>query len=61
MNGVPGAAVRVRRAIERPSAPAGVAVAALAWVLTRAPMYLIDAGLIRDRWRRFYIGDVVRI
>jgi hypothetical protein len=38
----------------------GAAVAALAWVLTRVPMYLIDAGLIRDRWRRFYIGDVVR-
>ena len=60
MNGVLGAAVRVRRAVERPSAPAGVAVAALAWVLTRVPMYLIDAGTIHDRWRRFYIGDVVQ-
>jgi Glycosyltransferase family 87 len=60
VNGVPGAAVRVRRAIERPSAPAGVAVAALAWVLTRAPMYLIDAGVIHDHWRRFYVGDVVQ-
>jgi hypothetical protein len=37
-----------------------VAVAALAWVLTRAPMYLIDTGHIRDRWRPFYIGDVVQ-
>ncbi len=55
-----GPAARVRRAVEQPSAPAGAAVAALVWVLTRAPMYLIDAGLIRDRWRRFYIGDVVR-
>jgi len=60
VNGVLGAAVRVRRAVERPSAPAGVAVAALAWVLTRVPMYLIDAGTIHDRWRRFYIGDVVQ-
>ena len=60
MNGVLGAAVRVGRAIERPSVPAGVAVAALAWVLTRVPMYLIDAGTIHDRWRRFYIGDVVQ-
>lgn len=60
MNGVLGAAVRVCRAIERPGAPAGVAVAALAWVLTRVPMYLIDAGVIHDRWRRFYIGDVVQ-
>ena len=60
MNGVLGAAVRVRRAVERPSVPAGVAVAALAWVLTRVPMYLIDAGVIHDRWRRFYIGDVVQ-
>jgi hypothetical protein len=58
VNAVLGAAVRVRRAVERPSAPAGVAVAALAWVLTRVPMYLIDAGVIRDRWRRFYVGDV---
>ena len=55
-----GAAARVRRAVEQPSAPAGVAVAALAWVLTRAPMYLIDTGHIRDRWRPFYIGDVVQ-
>jgi Glycosyltransferase family 87 len=54
------AAARVRRAVERPSAPAGIAVAALAWVLTRVPMYLIDAGVIHDRWRRFYIGDVVQ-
>lgn len=61
MNGVAvGAAARVRRAVERPSARAGMAVAALAWVLTRAPMYSIDAGLLRDRWRPFYIGDVVR-
>jgi hypothetical protein len=37
-----------------------VAVAALAWVLTRAPMYLIDTGHIRDRWLPFYIGDVVQ-
>jgi hypothetical protein len=37
-----------------------VAIAALAWVLTRVPMYLIDAGEIHDRWRRFYIGDVVQ-
>ena len=60
MNGVLGAAVRVRRAIERPRAPVGVAAAALAWVLTRVPMYLIDAGVIHDRSRRFYIGDVVQ-
>jgi Glycosyltransferase family 87 len=60
VNGVLGAAVRVRRAIERPSLPAGVAAAALAWLLTRVPMYLIDAGEIHDRWRRFYIGDVVQ-
>ena len=38
----------------------GVAAAALAWVLTRVPMYLIDAGVIHDRSRRFYIGDVVQ-
>ena len=55
-----GAAARVRRAVEQPGAPAGVAVAALVWVLTRAPMYLIDTGHIRDRWRPFYIGDVVQ-
>ncbi len=60
MNGVLGAAVRVCRAIDRPGVPAGVAAAALAWMLTRVPMYLIDAGVIRDRWRRFYIGDVVQ-
>ena len=60
MNGVLGAAVRVCRAIDRPGVPAGVAAAALAWVLTRVPMYLIDAGEIHDRWRRFYIGDVVQ-
>jgi Glycosyltransferase family 87 len=61
VNGVAvGAVARVRRAVERPSARAGLVVAALAWVLTRAPMYSIDAGLLRDRWRPFYIGDVVR-
>jgi Glycosyltransferase family 87 len=54
------AAARVRRAVERPSAPAGAAVAALAWVLTRVPMYLLDTGAIRSRWRPFYIGDVVQ-
>jgi Glycosyltransferase family 87 len=53
-------AARIRRAVERPSAPAGVAVAALAWLLTRTPMYFIDTGTIHSRWRSFYIGDVVQ-
>lgn len=54
------AVARVWRAVERPSALAGAVVAALVWIVTRIPMYLLDTGAIRSRWRSFYIGDVVQ-
>ena len=38
----------VRRAVARPSARTGLIVTAVAWVLTRVPMYLIDMGDARE-------------
>jgi hypothetical protein len=42
--------VGIRRAVARPSARAGLTVAAIAWAITRVSMYLIDAGIVRGNW-----------
>ena len=49
----------VRRAVARPSARTGLIVTAVAWVITRVPMYLIDTGRARNHRGALYVGDVM--
>jgi hypothetical protein len=52
------AGIALRHMVARPRALAAAPVTALAWLLTRVPMYLIDVGDVRDRWRWMNISDV---
>ena len=52
--------VGVRRAVAQPGARAGLLIVALiGWVITRVPMYVIDAGIVRVPRHQWFIGDVV--
>ncbi|HUK71364.1 MAG TPA: hypothetical protein VLW50_21775 [Streptosporangiaceae bacterium] len=52
------AVVDIRRLVARPGARAQVIVAAVAWVITRVLLYVIDAGTVHVRWQGKYVSDL---
>ena len=53
------AVLAVRRAAARLDTRARLVVAAIAWIITRVPMYLLDDGIVHLRWQARLVGDIL--